>query len=64
MCEAVARGGKRDRLADSVVETVDVSADDERYLKSLGFEPLENGMRLQRSASVARRDVVGREVWG
>ncbi len=51
-----------ERRADLIVETVDVSADDERYLESLGFETLDNGLRLRRSANVARKDVLGREV--
>jgi peptidoglycan/LPS O-acetylase OafA/YrhL len=51
-----------ERGAQLVVEAVDVDEADERYLKGLGFEELENGMRLRRDASVARRDLLGTEM--
>lgn len=50
-----------ERGAQLIVETVDVNADDEAYMQSLGFEQLANGMRLRRDAGVARRDLLGAE---
>ncbi|MDB4934149.1 MAG: acyltransferase 3 [Labilithrix sp.] len=51
-----------ERNSDLIVETVDIGEGDEAYMESLGFEKLENGMRLRGSAPVARRDVIGREM--
>jgi peptidoglycan/LPS O-acetylase OafA/YrhL len=51
-----------ERNADLIVETVDVNEKDEAYIESLGFEKLENGMRLRGSAPVVRRDLIGREM--
>lgn len=48
--------------AQLVVEPVDMTDEDEAYFASLGFEKLENGMRLRRDAPVVRRDVLGREM--
>lgn len=48
--------------AQLVVEPVDMTDADEAYFASLGFEKLENGMRLRKDAPVARRDVLGREM--
>ncbi|HVJ94436.1 MAG TPA: acyltransferase [Labilithrix sp.] len=52
--------GERD--AKLVVEAVDVNDADERYMQSLGFESLPNGMRLRRDAAVVRRDLLGTEM--
>jgi peptidoglycan/LPS O-acetylase OafA/YrhL len=49
-----------ERNSDLIVETVDVNPKDEAYIESLGFEKLENGMRLRGSAPVVRRDLIGR----
>ena len=43
-----------------IVETVDVNPTDEAYIESLGFEKLDNEMRLRAEAPVARRDLLGR----
>ena len=51
-----------ERNSDLIVETVDVNEKDEAYIESLGFEKLENGMRLRGSAPVVRRDLIGREM--
>ena len=51
-----------ERGAQLIVEPVDVNDADEAYFKSLGFEPLDNMMRLRKSAPVERRDVLGREM--
>jgi peptidoglycan/LPS O-acetylase OafA/YrhL len=51
-----------ERNSDLIVETVDVNPKDEVYIESLGFEKLENGMRLRGSAPVVRRDLIGREM--
>lgn len=51
-----------ERNADLIVETVDVNPKDEAYIESLGFEKLDNGMRLRGSAPVVRRDLIGREM--
>ena len=51
-----------ERHSDLIVETVDTNPTDEAYIASLGFEKLDNGMRLRESASVARRDLIGREM--
>jgi len=51
-----------ERNSDLIVETVDVNPADEAYIESLGFEKLENGMRLRGSAPVVRRDLIGREM--
>ncbi len=48
--------------AQLVVEPVDMTEADEAYFAQLGFEKLENGMRLRKDAPVARRDVLGREM--
>lgn len=49
-----------ERNAQLIVETVDVNPVDEAYLTELGFEKLENEMRLRAEAPVQRRDVLGR----
>jgi len=49
-----------ERKSDLIVEAVDANEKDLGYFKELGFEDLENGMRLRASAPVARRDVLGR----
>lgn len=49
-----------ERKSDLIVETVDVNPKDEAYIESLGFEKLDNEMRLRRDAPVARRDLLGR----
>lgn len=49
-----------ERKSDLIVETVDVNDQDEAYIASLGFEKLDNDMRLRTDAPVARRDVLGR----
>lgn len=49
-----------ERKSDLIVETVDVNEADEAYIASLGFEKLENEMRLRKDAPVARRDLLGR----
>jgi peptidoglycan/LPS O-acetylase OafA/YrhL len=49
-----------ERKSDLIVETVDVNDADEAYIASLGFEKLDNEMRLRRDAPVARRDLLGR----
>ncbi|MBS2011911.1 MAG: acyltransferase [Deltaproteobacteria bacterium] len=49
-----------ERKADLIVETVDVNPIDEAYISELGFEKLENEMRLRTTADVKRRDVLGR----
>ena len=51
-----------ERHADLIVETVDVNEADEAYIDSLGFETLENKMRLRTDAPVARRDLLGMEM--
>ena len=51
-----------ERNSDLIVETVDVNEKDEAYIESLGFEKLDNGMRLRGSAPVVRRDLIGREM--
>ena len=51
-----------ERNAQLIVETVDVNQADEQYMNRLGFEELENGMRLRRDANVARRDLIGKEM--
>jgi peptidoglycan/LPS O-acetylase OafA/YrhL len=51
-----------ERSSDLIVETVDIEEGDEAYMESLGFEKLQNGMRLRGSAPVARRDIIGREM--
>jgi len=51
-----------ERNSDLIVETVDVTPEDEAYMASLGFETLPNGMRLRGSAPVARRDLIGRDM--
>ncbi len=51
-----------ERNAQLVVEAVDVNDADEQYMKSLGFEELENGMRLRGEANVARRDLIGKDM--
>ncbi len=51
-----------ERNSDLIVETVDVNEADESYIESLGFEKLDNGMRLRGSAPVVRRDIIGREM--
>ncbi len=51
-----------ERNAQLVVEAVDVNEADDQYMKSLGFEELENGMRLRHDANVARRDLIGKEM--
>jgi peptidoglycan/LPS O-acetylase OafA/YrhL len=51
-----------ERNSDLIVETVDVNPTDEAYIESLGFEKLENGMRLRGSAPVVHRDLIGREM--
>jgi peptidoglycan/LPS O-acetylase OafA/YrhL len=48
--------------AQLVVEPVDMTDADEAYFTSLGFEKLDNGMRLRKDAPVVRRDVLGREM--
>lgn len=48
-----------EKKAQLVVEAVDVNPADEQYMASLGFEELENGMRLRRDAPVRRRDLMG-----
>src|SRR5205085_829239 len=50
------------RHAHLIVETVDVNPVDEAYIESLGFEKLENEMRLRRDAPVGEkeREIVGR----
>jgi peptidoglycan/LPS O-acetylase OafA/YrhL len=45
-----------------VVEPVDMTDADEAYFTSLGFERLDNGMRLRKDAPVVRRDVLGRDM--
>jgi len=49
-----------ERKAELIVETVDVNPIDEAYISELGFEKLENEMRLRAEANVQRRDVLGR----
>lgn len=49
-----------ERKSDLIVETVDVNPTDEAYIESLGFQKLENEMRLRADAPVARRDLLGR----
>jgi peptidoglycan/LPS O-acetylase OafA/YrhL len=51
-----------ERKSDLIVETVDVNDADEAYIATLGFEKLDNGMRLRRDATVARRDLLGKEM--
>ncbi|AKU99239.1 acyltransferase 3 [Labilithrix luteola] len=51
-----------ERKSDLIVETVDVNEADDAYISSLGFEKLENGMRLRTSAPVVHRDILGREM--
>ena len=48
------------RKSDLIVETVDTNPKDEAYITSLGFETMDNGMRLRAEAPVARRDLLGR----
>jgi len=48
------------RKSDLIVETVDTNPIDEAYITSLGFETMDNGMRLRADAPVARRDLLGR----
>ncbi len=48
-----------ERNAQLVVEAVDVNEADEKYMASLGFEELPNGMRLRGDAKVARKDLLG-----
>jgi len=49
-----------ERKSDLIVETVDVNPVDEAYIATLGFETLENEMRLRKDAPVPRRDLIGR----
>lgn len=51
-----------ERNSQLIVEAVDVNDADEAYMDHLGFEKLENGMRLRKDAPVARRDLIGREM--
>jgi peptidoglycan/LPS O-acetylase OafA/YrhL len=53
-----------DRHADLIVETVDVDENDQKYIDGLGFEKLENDMRLRKDAPVTERerDVIGRKM--
>jgi peptidoglycan/LPS O-acetylase OafA/YrhL len=51
-----------ERNAQLIVEPVDVNDDDRLYMKSLGFEELDNGMLLRRDAPVAQRHLLGRDV--
>jgi peptidoglycan/LPS O-acetylase OafA/YrhL len=51
-----------ERKSDLIVETVDVNPTDEAYIASLGFEKLDNDMRLRADAPVARRDLLGRQM--
>lgn len=51
-----------DKGAALIVEAVDVNEADERYMESLGFEELPNGMRLRRDAGIERPEVLGAEV--
>ncbi|MCL2723938.1 MAG: acyltransferase [Polyangiaceae bacterium] len=51
-----------ERGSQLIVETVDVDEASEAYIEGLGFDTLDNGMRLRKSAPVARRDVLGREM--
>jgi len=48
------------RKSDLIVETVDVNPTDEAYIESLGFQKLDNEMRLRADAPVTRRDLLGR----
>ena len=48
------------RKSDLIVETVDTNPQDEAYITSLGFQTMDNGMRLRAEAPVARRDLLGR----
>ena len=49
-----------EKHSDLIVETVDRNDEDDAYIASLGFEQLENDMRLRRDANVARRDLIGK----
>lgn len=49
----------RQRKSDLIVELVDKSETDERFIKSLGFEELENGMRLRAEAPGVKRELIG-----
>ncbi|MCL2777908.1 MAG: acyltransferase [Polyangiaceae bacterium] len=51
-----------ERGSQLIVETVDINEGDEAIIDRLGFQTLDNGMRLRNSAPVARRDVLGREM--
>ena len=47
------------KQAQLIVEAVDVNDADDAYMKSLGFETLDNGMRLRRDADVKDRALFG-----
>ncbi len=49
-----------ERKSDLIVETVDVNPVDEAYIESLGFQKLDNEMRLRDGAIVAHRELLGR----
>lgn len=48
------------RKSELIVETVDVNEADEAYIASLGFQKLDNEMRLRVGAPVPRPDLLGR----